>query len=575
MIKYLFILSGLLVGLSLQAQPTFEAYADAERIFEDGYFEVTFTLRNGEPTDFEPPSFRDFVVVSGPSRSMSTTVINGQVSKELSYNFTLQPRRTGRLTVGSAQVRVKGVDMRTRPLTIEVVERSDETGGGRDFYVEATPSRTEVFVGQQVRLDYRLYTKVEIQNYNIIEEPDYVGFYAADIRRPDTRLKREIINGEQYFTRTLKSVALYPQQAGTLTIPSTLLQLGVITGDSDSYSLFFGNNIKRVPVRTDSVNLTVKALPRPAPEGFSGAVGDFRLRTSINRNTLTTDDALSITMEVSGNGDLKRVQPPDPDLPATFDLYDPETEEYDLGELNGYRQGQKVFTFLAQPREAGVTEITPSFVYFDPDSAAYLTEVGDTLSLTIRQGSRSANAPPVTDQLADQSGELTPLRLNTRLRSGEGSFWVQSSWYWAATGLPLFLFLGLLVYRRRLKATEMIDPAERRRREARLMATRRLDQAKTYKSQGNSRSFYDEISKAMLGYVSDKLQIERSDLSKDNVQAKLKELEVDQSKIEQFMGILNTCETALFAGMDQAAKMQEVYDQSLDMLAVIEQQIQS
>jgi hypothetical protein len=107
------------------------------------------------------------------------------------------------------------------------------------------------------------------------------------------------------------------------------------------------------------------------------------------------------------------------------------------------------------------------------------------------------------------------------------------------------------------------------------MATRRLDQAKTYKSQGNSRSFYDEISKAMLGYVSDKLQIERSDLSKDNVQAKLKELEVDQSKIEQFMGILNTCETALFAGMDQAAKMQEVYDQSLDMLAVIEQQIQS
>lgn len=571
--NYLIAILALLWSALLPAQAIFEANADAEQVFVDGYFEVRFTLKNSEGTNFEPPPFYDFRVLSGPSRSMSTTVINGRVSKEMSFSYTLQPRRTGIFNIGPAEIMAEGNRLRTDPIRIEVLQRQDDVAAGRQFYVDAVPSRTDAYVGQQIRLDYRLYTKVEIQNYNIIEEPDYVGFYAEDIRRPDTRLRQQIINGDQYYVRTLKSIALYPQQAGTLTIPPATLQLGVVTGEQDSYSLFFGNNVRRVPVTTDSLNITVKSLPRPVPEAFSGAVGDFRLRTSINRNTLTTDDALSVTMEISGNGDMKRVQAPDPDLPPSFDQYDPEVEEYDLGELNGFRQGQKVYTFLAQPREAGIYEIAPTFVYFDPDSAIFKTLAADTLALTIRQGSQRSNAPDVADDLAVGPDDIGPLRLNTRLRKQNTFYLVNTPVFWTLAALPAFLFFGMLVYRRRRLSREATDPAERRRREAQHMAMQRLETAKAHLESGNNRAFYDEVSKAMLGYVSDKLGIPWSELTKDNVRIRLESLGVDQPKMAQFMQILQNCEMALFAGKANTESMQETYDHSLDMLATIEQQL--
>lgn len=562
-----------LVGIHSLAQASFEVFSDANQVFHDGYLEVTFSLKNAEGSGFQPPAFQDFTVLSGPSRSISTTVINGRMSKEVSYRYTIQPRRTGTLTIGAATINVGGTTMQTKPLRIDVIERDASERGGRDYFVEVVPSTDDAFVGQQIRLDYRLYTKVEIQNYNIVEEPDYAGFYAEDIRRPDTRLRREIVEGEQYFTRNLKSVALYPQQAGRITIPPAVIQLGVVTGEQDSYSLFFGNNIKRVPFRTDSLAIEVRALPKPAPKGFTGAVGRFRLRTSANRTTLTTDDALSVVMEISGNGDLKRIQPPDPDLPPVFDQYDPEIDEYDLGELNGFQQGQKVFTFLAQPREAGVFSISPRFVYFDPDSAVYQTLMGDTLDLTIRQGIMSANAPEVVDDLIDEGSDLGDLRLNTKLKKGKPVFFVASGWYWSVTGLPLALFLGLLVYRNRQKSEEAIDPQERKKREAQAMAAKRLEQARAYQQAGESRAFYDEVSKAMLHYVSDKLQIERASLSKHNVRARLRELGVDEAKVDDFTHMLETCETALYANMDKADAIQGIYQQAVDMLALVEQQI--
>ena len=557
------------------AQATFTAFTDAQQIFQDGYVEVTFTLKNADGSAFSPPAFNDFSVVAGPSRSIQTTVINGQLSKEMSYTYSVQPRRTGTLIIGPANIKVGGVVMQTKPIEVDVLQRDAIQQGARDYYVEVVPSSINAYVGQQIRLDYRLYTTIEIQNYNIVEEPDYAGFYAEDLRRTDTRLRREIINGNQYFTRTLKSIALYPQQAGQITIPSALLQLGIVSGDRDNYSIFFGNSVKRVPFRTDSVVVNVMPLPRPVPEGFAGAVGDFRLRTSTNRTTLTTDDAISVTMEISGNGDLKRIQAPDPDLPESFDVYDPETEEYNLGEVNGFKQGQKVFTFLAQPKEAGLFTISPRFVYFDSDSIVYRTLGSDTLSLTIRQGVITANAPDVVDELLNGPQNVGALRLDTRLRYGTSLLLVTEGWFWSITGLPLVLFLGLLVYRRKQKAEERLDPKERRQREAQKMAQGRLQQARQYQQAANSSAFYDEISKAMLNYVGDKLQMERATLSKDNVQIQLSILSVDPQKTTQFVQMLKTCETALYAGMDKSAAMEVVYHQAIEMLAIMEQQIQA
>jgi len=280
-----------------------------------------------------------------------------------------------------------------------------------------------------------------------------------------------------------------------------------------------------------------------------------------------------VTMEISGNGDIKRVQAPDPDLPPSFDQYDPETEEYDLGELNGFRQGQKVYTFLAQPREAGTYKIVPTFVYFNPDSAVFQTLTSDTLQLTIRQGSQRSNAPDVADNLAIEPGDIGPLRLNTRLRKQHPFYLVNTPIFWTLASVPFFLFFGMLIYRRKRLNQEATDPAEQRRRQAQHMAMTRLETAKEYLQNDQRRAFYDEVSKAMLGYVSDKLDIPWSELSKDNVRIRLETLTVDQQKIAQFMDILQNCEMALFAGKANTGSMQQTYDHSLDMLATIEQQL--
>ncbi len=556
-----------------QGEVSFIATADARQLVKGSYVDVSFTLKNADGNNFTPPAFEGFRVISGPSRSVRTSIVNGRMSKEESYIYTLQARGTGQLTIGPASIRADGRNLRTRPLTIEVV-KGRQGGRREEAFIRAELHTTEAWVGQQLLLDYKLYTTVDVESFNILEEADYQGFYAQDIRRYDGRIIREVINGAQYVTKILKRVALFPQQAGNLTIGPMNVQLGIVKeGQSRRNSYFFSPEVRRVPVETDAVTINVSPLPENPPPSFTGAVGNFSMLSSLNRSTATTDDALSLKLTISGTGDMKRVQAPELQAPEEFELYEPKVLEESTYENGEGITGKKIFEYLLLPKEAGTYQLQPAFSYFDPDSARYITVDEQVYTLNIRPGTQAggATAPRIGPGESEEE-DIRYIKLNPALHKKRRPF-LGSGLFWLLIALPFAGLGGIMLYKRWISRRKDIDPALLRSRKAKKIAEQRLASARQHLQAGDSRSFYDEVSKAMMGYVYDKLHIPRSAVTKEELRERLRQLQLEQQAIERFMAIINNCEMALFAGKDHTEAMQETYQNALQVLSAIESRI--
>ena len=561
--------------INAQNSVSFEAYSDAKEVLVNAQFDVSFTLKNANGTNFVPPGFKNFIVLAGPSSSTSMQIINGQVSREMGYSYTLQPKKTGQFTIGSASIKANGKTLKTKPLTIKVVKGKASAGGGAargaEAYVNIEPSKTEAYPGEQILLDFKLYTTVSLDRYDIMEEPDYRGFFAKELRRYNSRTQREVINGQQVTTKVLRRLALFPQQTGELTIPPARIQLAVIE-DNDRRGFFFRRNVRPLYVATDPVAVKVKELPAGTPESFTGAVGKFDFQASVNRMELSTDDAISVTMLIGGNGDLKRIQPPPLMVSDSFEIYPPKVLEENSKEQQGELYGRKVIEYLLLPKYPGSYTIAPEFSYFDTEAGSYKTISAGPYYLKVRQGTDRHHAmpKPLADEVADD--DIRFIKMETSLEK-KGAYFVGSPVFWTLTSLPVLAFLGLFFFKKAKEKNENLDIGFLKRKHANKVAQKHLATAQGHLQAGASRAFYDEISKASLGYISDKLDIPLSELSKDNVKEKLASLRVGQPLVDGFMKIMQTCEMALFAGMDNAADMQGTYEKAMSVISGIEEEI--
>ncbi len=565
----------LLLPLVSIAQASFEAYTDAREVVLNSYFEVTFKLKNADGKDFSPPSFDNFAILSGPSQSMSRTIINGKVSREMGFSYTLQPKRTGRFTIGRASIKVNGSTLRTDPVTIRVVEGksnapSDPAG---QVFLRAELNTSEAVIGQQVLLDYKLYTAVNIDSYSILEESDYQGFFAQDLRRFDSPPIREVVNGVQYLTKVLKRVALFPQQAGVLKVAPLQLELAVLLEESGSRNGFLLNRpVKRVIVQADEVSLNVNALRENPPAVFTGAVGDFDANFSLNRVEASTDDVLSLRLVISGNGDIKRVQPPLLMLADSFEMYDPKIlEETTFENTNGELTGRKEIEYFILPKRPGTYQLQPSFAYYSPDSGKYVVLSPQTFEVKVSQGSQRPSDADIADG-TDPEQDIRYIKLNTNLQKKNKNFFGSTA-FWILTVMP-FLFLGGVILVKRIQNQRGdVDATQLKIKRARQEALRHLQVAEEHLKANESRAFYDEVSKALLGYVCDKLQIPRSVLTKENVREKLHALKIDNQLIDNFMRIIQTCEVALFSGQENPTAMNETYQKAVENISKIEEKL--
>ena len=519
----------LLIQCSLFGQNPFSVFVGAQKVTTNSYFEVSFTLE-GEGVNFTPPSFQPLKILSGPTRTMSTKILDGKITRTQTYSFSIQTTQPGKFTIGRASIELEGKTLYTDPVTVEVIKGRSRQSISEDqqVFVVAIPSSEEIYVGQQLILDYKLFTTESVESYNIIQESDYPGFFAADVRRYDPRTVRQVMNGVTYATKILKRVALFPQQAGPLIINPLEIQLGVVLdGPNKNRGYFSGRKLKRLNVFTDTLSIQVNLLPESPPKTFTGAVGYFEVSTSINRDTLTTDDAISIKMVIRGNGDIKRVQPPSIPFPAEFELYNPKLIEESTFEEDGFIIAQKEFEYLAVPKATGSISIQPKFTFFDIATNRYTTIGSNIFNLHIRPGTNK-QLPVINTESPENIAidlDIRDLKPITTVYQSKNDF-MGSSLYWILIGLPFILFFGVWGYRQLMNQRNSIDPEIAKRKKAKKVAESRLKLAQKYMREKESRSFYDEISKAMLGYVSDKLKISKSSLTKQNVKDQLQLLKV-------------------------------------------------
>lgn len=572
----------LFVNIALAQQPvTFTASTDARQVVVGGYFEVNFTLENAQGKNFQPPAFKDFNLLSGPNQSISTTSFNGKWTRSLTYSYNLQPKKIGKFTIPSASITAGGKKLTTKRLQIEVVKGKNNTATTQEeleeqietqIYIKAIPSSIEARVGEQIILDYKIYTTKQVESYNPISELDYAGFFAEDLRSYNSQVVKEVIDGVQYSTKIIKKVALFPQQAGILEIPPLRMQVAVASPNQTKRrrSIFSQVDLIRLQVATKMLNINVRDLPDNPPASFSGAVGHYTMEARTNSRLINTNDAFSLQLSVSGDGDLKLVQAPDLMLGDSFEIFDTKVVgENALVPRQGRFVGKKVFDYLITPKYPGQFKLNPKFTYYDVDSLRYITLESEPLAISIAQGDQSK---AVIEREKEAVVTLRGIAKTANWQEKSTPLF-GSPLFYILLGLPLLLLGGAYFYKQRQFKLLNVDTEALRRQRANKVALKRLETANGFLKENKSRQFYDEVSRAMLDYVSDKLNIPFSKMSKDNVRDKLLELKVSETPIQQFIHVIKTSEMALFAGKDNSSAMQEVYQQAVEVVSGVEAEL--
>jgi len=523
----------LLVSSFLNGQTSFFAVADAEKIRPGNLVEVSFILKNGEGEDFISPDFsNDFYILSGPNRGLSTVIQNGQMQREMSFSYTLQPKRNGKLTIRPARIKVKGKTLKSNSLTILVTSDGKQENNDQDFFIRAELAQNTIYLGQQVRLDYKIYTRKEIQNYSILQESDYGGFYAADIQRMDNMVQTTNIKGKTYYTKILRSVALYPQQTGKQRISPLVLQVGLLEEEDPQRpsSLFFNGDVNYVNVESNVLNVTVKDLPKPVPSNFNGGIGNFSAFGSIDKTSATTNETFYLTITILGDGDAKRIKSPNLNLPPSFQLYDTKSEEEERGENEGKKFSQKSFTYVIQPQKEGEFSFQPSFTYFYPLTGKYETKSLDPFLIKIIAG--QSNSIPLktdTDQFVSLSAEdfKTP------------SIFTNILWI-AGFTIPFLgiAFFYLFTYFKQQKKVK--SPSE--------VTTDHLQQAKIFGDQGDYENSFIELSFALRTFLFHQFDIPKENFSNEQIIDKLDQSGLSNPELtQQLRQLLNRFEMVLYA----------------------------
>ncbi len=536
-----------------QGTATFESEGPAKEVPEGSRFEVSFSLKNTFAKRFIPPDFNGFRVTSGPSEMRGSGFVNGKSYSHQTWTYELEAGAPGTYTIGTATVQTDNRTLRTQPLVVRVGKaRKGSTtpppGADTRVFIRAELDRETAWVGQQVVYQIVLYTQVGISDYDILDLPAFDGFFTQERRRFDTRTRQQKIKGNRYVTRILHEMALFPQQAGDFRIGPARVRLGI--EQAGSLSALFGSRPEMV--QTQALKLKVKPLPEPAPANFSGVAGQYDWQVAVDKDSLTTDDALTLTVTIEGNGDARRFANPVFDLPDGLEGFEPKVpqqEEYETGEQFVHA---RTLEYVILPRQPGDYSFMPELVVFDPDSNNYRRLPADApvqLHVTAGQfyGQQStpidsiAGIPPPPPSTLDKLWQTTSVLLRDPVA-------------WSAlAGLVLLLFWIYFWRRRPRKARPNIPETPVK---PSLKSVRGKMKALAQHIQDpDPKLFYHELLKIVQEHVAMHLDIEPVLLTKERMREKLAERLVPGSTVDTLTRIWQTCEQVVFAGQEPAVHM--------------------
>ncbi len=568
-------------------------------------FQLVYTL-NTTGSDLRLPDLEDFQILMGPStsKSYSMSAINGVMKQETTLTFTyiLKANKEGRLTIPPASIVVKGEKVMSNPVVVNVVKgdarnsgAGDQAANSReeagslssdDLFVTQTLNKSSVYQGEGVVLTTRIYTRLNIEGISDIKQPELSQFVVQDLVGPEAiQWNVENVNGRTYNVGVYQSKVLLPQKSGKINIEPIdfefMVKQRIARRSSSIFDDFFESNQRLVKshVKSKPLVLNVKSLPKPEPESFSGGVGNFSMRVNLSKDKVKADDGITLKLDVTGEGNLRILEGPKLKFPSDFDIYDPKvTSNLNVSGLGA--KGTKSFEYLIIPRHAGSYTIPPvEFSFFNPSDGKYKTVTAGPFSIEVEKGDASTASSAQSFSGTNSREQVKYLGQDIRFinNSSEGlkpigSFILGSFTFALGIIIPLALFvLALLLYRKRMFDHANVHLVKNRK--ATKIARKRLVAASRYLKEDKKEAFYDEVMRALWGYLSDKLNLPLSELTKDNAKSEMLKHGVDESLATQFMDVLDMCEFARYAPSAVSGTMADLYQKTMGIISELENQI--
>ena len=573
-------------------------------VAEDERFNVTFVIDgNVKVSEFSWEPGSDFQLLWGPQRghSSSIQIINGKTTKSVqtTFSYVLRPLKAGRFSLPSARANVDGKELVSSSESIEVVSqqaqsrqqnpssssqsqtqqpKATQQRTGEDIILTLNLSRTNVVVGEPITATIMLYTRADIAGFESAQFPDFNGFWSQEQDSPtNIEFSRATYNGQIYNAALLKKYMLIPQQTGALTIsPAEIVCLVNVRTAPSGNSIFDGFfdsvTTVRQKVVSKAVKVNVSALPKGAPESFGGGVGEFTISAKMSKDSLKTHEAASLIVTVSGKGNISLIQAPDVKLPPDMEAYDTKTS--DRVDKSGY-SGSKRYEYPFIPRSWGDFVIPPvKYSYYDVKAGKYVTLQTDSIAFNVARGADVPGAgtvisAPSQKDVKSLGTDIRYINVKNSQLSAKGVFFVGSALFWVLTALIVLLAVVCWAAFRKI-AARRADVAGAKNRKATKMAMKRLRLAGTFLRQNLYTAFYEELHKALLGFMSDKLNIPVAELSKERIAEILSEGGVPDSLIDSFVGLVDACEFARYSPSAGNEAMTAHYEAALDVISSID-----
>ena len=566
-------------------------------------FRLSYTVNTQDVSDFRVGDIPDaFEVLMGPSRSSQSSfqIINGRTTQSSSITFTyiVVAVKNGTFTIPAAHITAEGKSVASGALKITVsgqVQSGGRQGGqrqqqvpsqpraagspisGSDLYITVSANKKRVYEQEPILLTYKVFTLVDLTQLEG-KMPDLNGFHTQEVPLPQQKsFKIETVNGRPYRTVTWSQYVMFPQITGKLKIPSLTFN-GIVVQQNrniDPFEAFFngGSSYVEVKKQIQAPGIEVQVDPLPArPANFSGGVGRFNITAQLDNNDVKANDAIKLRVVVSGVGNLKLIKQPIVEFPKDFDRYDAKVTDKTKLTTSGV-EGSMTYEFLAVPRHQGKYEIPPvEFTYYDTGSNSYKTVKTEGFTLNVQKGAGGSST------MSNYTGQEDLKLLNKDIRyiktgdveqHGDNDFFFGSTGYWVSLVVLILIFISLFVIFRQ-RAIAGADIVGQRAGRANKVATKRLKKAAHLMKENKPSEFYDEVLRALWGYVGDKLNIPVDQLSHDNIADRLTARSVEQSVIDQFIGAIDECEFERYAPGDPKGNMNKVFDKAMNAIEKIE-----
>lgn len=564
------------------------------QVIQGNKFNITYVLENASGSGFKAPDVKGCKFLYGPSvsQSMSSYNINGKVSQSSSesYTMTYKAEAAGTYSVGAATIFVDGKHLTTKPFQIQVLppdksaqannqqhqsqsvqvydidtQTSDKSVNKNDVFVRIILSKSQAYEQEGLSCTIKLYTKYNIQQFMPTLQPSFNGFISQELPITSSINRIENYNGENYMVADLKQCILFPQQSGKLTITSGNYDLTVIQYETvrSLFGMIRRPVEKQIKVKSNSASINILPLPEPRPADFCGAVGNFTASASLVNNNLKTNESGAVRLVIKGTGNVKNIKTPTVTFPTQFDVYDPQVDVKANPSGNSLT-GSMTIDYAFVPQYVGKFNIEPiTFSVFNLATKKYeqIKVGGYAVNVAKGSGSSGREVSQNNDILFVKKGDLS-------LMSGNYII-VNSVWYLIAYLLPLVAFVLVLFFYRKL-IKQRANVALMKTKKANKVANRRLKTARSLMAKNKRDEFYEELLRAIWGYLSDKLTIPVSELNRDNIKSELEKYGADNASTESVIATLDQCEFARYSSMNDDSDMATVYNEACELINKIE-----